>query len=205
MYQLFSWYPEEKNSPVGWGVQKVFMEKRLQLDLVAGRSSRTREEQSHFIHLDPAEPLKSWHFYHNPTTTLCWAREYQGLGSALRGLFTLMSTMTRKQLHSYLGFRKLRLRDGEVSPVHMTESGFNPSLPTLKLVYDTIFPIMMKATITDGYFLREVSFLLPPPTFPQVELTFPSCAPTVLSKISTQVLEHLWVTFNFMPASAISL
>ena len=117
--------------------------------------------------------------------------------------------MTRKQLHSYLGFRKLRLRDGAVSPnshsKQVTESGFNPSLPTLKLVYDTIFPIMMKATIIDGYFLHEVSFLVPPPTFPQVELTFPSCAPTVPSKISTQVLERLWVTFNFMPASAISL
>ena len=185
------------------------------------RSSRTREEQSHPIHLGPAEPLKSWHVCHHPTTTLCWAGEQQQLGSALHVLLTLMSTMTRKQLHPHLGFRKLRLRDGAVSPnsqsKQVTESGFNPTLLILKLVYDLLFPIMMKATIIDPYLLHKVFVLLLPPIFPQVELTFPSCAPTVSSKISsllltvsskissTQGREHLWVTFHFMPDSSVNL
>ena len=164
------------------------------------RSSRTREEQSHLIHLDPAEPLKSWHVCHNPTTTLCWAGEHQQLGSALHVPLTLVSTMTRRQLHPHLGFRKLRLRDGAVSPnsqsKQATESGFNPSLLTLKLVYDLLFPIMMKAPIIDPYLLHKVFILLLPTTFPQVALTFPSCAPTVSSKISTQGREHLWITFH---------
>lgn len=45
--------------PVGWIDGEVLMGKRKELDLGPGRSVRTREEQSHFIHLSPAKPLKS--------------------------------------------------------------------------------------------------------------------------------------------------
>lgn len=55
---------------MGWADEEVFMRRKLELGLGAGGSSRTREEQSDFIHLGPAEPLKNWHFCRHPTASV---------------------------------------------------------------------------------------------------------------------------------------
>lgn len=67
--------------------------------------------------------------------------------------FTLTSTVRKRQSHS-LELRKLGLRNGVVSlrshSKQVTEPGFNPGLPTPKLVCDVQRLLTIKATLRDG-------------------------------------------------------